>query len=46
VLCTFGHGVDPWGYQAAISTDEGKTWRIHETKVIRDDSLPGWAIYP
>jgi hypothetical protein len=46
VLCTFGHRVDPWGHQAAISTDEGKTWRIHETKVIRDDSLPGWTTYP
>ncbi|PYY11896.1 MAG: hypothetical protein DMG69_02820 [Acidobacteria bacterium] len=44
VLCTVGHRLDPWGHQAVISADEGRTWSV--PKVIRDDSLPGWTTYP
>jgi hypothetical protein len=46
LLCTVGYRADPWGHRAIISVDEGKTWNIHEPKIIRDDSIPGWTTYP
>jgi hypothetical protein len=46
LLCTVGFRLDPWGHQAVISSDEGKSWSVQTTKIIRDDSLPGWTTYP
>jgi hypothetical protein len=46
LLCTAGHRFDPWGVQAVVSADDGRTWNTKETKIIRDDSLEGWTTYP
>ena len=46
LLCTVGHRLDPWGHQAALSADDGRSWQVATLKVLRDDSLPGWTTYP
>jgi hypothetical protein len=46
LLCTVGHRLDPWGHQAALSSNDGKSWQVAPAKVVRDDSLPGWTTYP
>ena len=37
LLCTYGRRAAPFGIRACLSSDGGRTWRIDEEIVIRDD---------
>ena len=39
LLCTFGYRKAPYGIRACISHDEGKTWDINNTIVIKEGAL-------
>ena len=42
VLCSYGYRRDPMGARAVVSNDQGVTWDIANTVVLRDDgSTPG-----
>ena len=37
VLCTYGHRLEPMGIRAVISHDDGETWDVDNTIILRDD---------
>lgn len=37
LLCTYGRRVAPFGIRASLSEDGGRTWRVEQEIVIRDD---------
>ena len=38
LLCTYGRRAEPFGERACLSEDGGKTWRIDEEIILRDDT--------
>ena len=39
ILCTYGYRHEPMGMRAVFSDDQGETWDMDHTVVIRDDGM-------
>jgi len=46
LLCTYGRRKAPLGVRACLSEDGGRTWRIDQETILRDDGLAGDMGYP
>jgi hypothetical protein len=46
LLCTYGHRQEPFGIRACWSEDGGRTWRMEQEIVMRDDLPHGDLGYP
>lgn len=46
LLCTYGRRTSPFGIRACLSEDDGRTWRIEEEIIVRDDLPNGDLGYP
>lgn len=46
ILCVYGHRRYPFGIQAVLSNDQGETWDVDNTLIIRGDLPNGDLGYP
>lgn len=46
ILCVYGYRRPPYGIRAVLSLDNGQTWNVEETLILRDDLPNGDLGYP